>query len=78
MARWAVGGARGRKGERGAENGVNEDEDGKWRAEMWGNDGVNVGCWVDLGRIWGVFRGCVAAHGARGEGVGVGAALWWR
>ena len=55
VARWAVGGVRGRNGERGAENGVNEDEDGKWRAKMWGDDGVNVGVGWILGRIWGVF-----------------------
>ena len=33
---------------------------------------------VDFRRGLGAFfRGCVAAHGAHGEGVGVGAALWW-
>ena len=37
-----------------------------------------MGCRVDLGEDLGrFFRGCVAAHGARGEGMGVGAALWW-
>lgn len=61
MVRWAVGGVRGRKDERRAENGVNEGEDGEWRAKMWGNDGVNVGCWVDFGEDLGRFswvRGC--------------------
>lgn len=50
MARWAVGGADGRKGARGAENGQ------MW-GERWKNEGVERVGRAVLGVFWGVFRG---------------------
>ena len=70
-------GEREKRRERGGKMGKwgrGREMEGENVGEWWVTWGVRVDFGEDLGRFsWGY----VAAHGAHGEGVGVGAALWW-